>query len=188
MNPKRDRLGQRLRSAAQITRRSRALVLAVAAIALLAAQARYLPTRLAVVNDGWRVARMPDRDARLHAAIAPGIFGVLSRVQAEVPAGESILLVTQDAGTEPPYAPYVLYHRALYHLYPRRVWWAVVDPPKRVPAWWMTTSGSPDDVADLAEQLGAGALVTVGTPGRSPSGDGTGSAAQVEIRALGTSP
>jgi hypothetical protein len=112
------------------------------------------------------------------------MYDLLRRVGSEVPDGTPILLVTRDAATQPPYSPYVLYHRALYHLYPRRVWWAVVEPPRRVPAWWLSTSGRPDEVVELAERLGAGAAVTIGLPDGSRSAVDSGSTADVEIRVL----
>ena len=169
---------------ASMTRRSRVFVLGVGAVALIAVQALYLPTRLDLVTEGLRFSRIPDPEGRLRAALGAEMYDLLRRVGSEVPAGTPVLLVTRDAGTHPPYAPYVLYHRALYHLYPRRVWWAVVEPPRRVPAWWLSTSGRPDEVVELAERLGAGAAVTIGLPDRSQSAVDSGSSANVEIRVL----
>lgn len=169
---------------ASMTRQSRAFVLAVGAVALIAVQASYLPTRLDLVTEGMLFSRIPDREDRLRAAVGAEMYDLLRRVGSEVPDGTPILLVTRDAATQPPYSPYVLYHRALYHLYPRRVWWAVVEPPRRAPAWWLSTSGRPDEVVELAERLGAGAAVTIGLPDGSRSAVDSGSTADVEIRVL----
>jgi hypothetical protein len=165
-------------------RTGRGFVLAIAAAALLVVQARYVATRFELAANGWAFARMPDREARSRAAIGAEISDLLSRIEIETPAGEPVLLVTRDAGTQPPYAPYVLYHRALYHLYPRRVWWAVVEPPPRAPAWWIPTSGRSDELVELAQRLGASVIVNVGASGGSPPGGGRGSCPDVEIRVL----
>jgi hypothetical protein len=43
-----------------------------------------------------------------------------------------------------------LFHRALYHLYPRTVWWAAPVPATEYPTWWIPTDLS---AADLRAQL-----------------------------------
>jgi hypothetical protein len=46
---------------ASMTRQSRVFVLAVGAVALIAVQASYLPTRLDLVTEGMLFSRIPDR-------------------------------------------------------------------------------------------------------------------------------
>jgi hypothetical protein len=57
---------------------------------------------------------------------------------------------------------YVLYHRALYHLYPRSLWWAAPVSPTRYPAWWNFTDLSEKDILNIAQKHQATAILADG--------------------------
>lgn len=81
------------------------------------------------------------------------LFDYLAFSRAYLPPGADVLLIT--AGQDPYGSEYIAYHRALYALYPHRVWWVTPLPVTRRPTWWRTSDLSADSLRAIASQVGA---------------------------------
>lgn len=149
----------------------------VAGLAIVAGQALHLPERRAVLRQSWRFAMARSRPERLRLAYAPADYDLLLWVGRETPRDSVILLVTPDE--EPRGTPDdVLYHRALYLLYPRRVWWVTPARHGTRPEWWIAAEPEPETLRRLAKARGARVVLARGfstppVPGRALSFDGT---------------
>jgi hypothetical protein len=136
-------------------------------------------------QDVWPLLRVwsePDQQARL--AAAPALADVLIQADRRLPpdAGVAFLTAGQDQAVDT--TEYIAFHRALYYLSPRPVWWVVQAPDPRTerrPRWFRTalpsdaewllayavepsTRGGLAKVADLG---GGSSLVWLG-PGPAP--------------------
>jgi len=134
----------------------------LAVLLVLAGQLNYAPDRLNFLRQVWAFARADDQaDARL--AYGAADYDLLEWVKHETLPQATILLLTSSPQTygDP---SYVLYHRALYHLYPRSIWWAAPVPHDRYPAWWIDTDLSETDIRAKANEYGARVILAVGFP------------------------
>jgi len=157
--------------------RTRPFGLLAAGLVILAGQAFYLPERISSLRETWRFAAARGGTERLRIAYAPADYDLLRWVKERTPAEAVILLATPDAeprGT----ADDVLYHRALYLLYPRRVWWVAPARRKTYPEWWITAEPARETLRHLAQERGARVVLTCGfaeppVPGRTLSFNAT---------------
>jgi hypothetical protein len=135
----------------------------LALLLVLAGQINYAPDRLAFLKQTWALARAEDRTAAARLAYGAADYDLLEWVRRETPPQATILLLSSSPQTygDP---SYVLYHRALYHLYPRSIWWAAPVPLDRYPAWWSYTDLSEPDLRAKAEAHGATVILAVGFP------------------------
>ena len=134
----------------------------LAVLLVLAGQLNYVPGRLNFLRQVWGFVRADDQtDARL--AYGAADYDLLEWVKQETPPQATILLLTASPQTygDP---SYVLYHRALYHLYPRSIWWAAPVPRDRYPAWWIDTDLSEADIRARADEYKARVILAVGFP------------------------
>jgi hypothetical protein len=132
----------------------------------LAVLANWLPQLAGEVNffrtSVWPLLRQwsdPVEQTRL--GVGPDLFDALAEADRRIPIDASVVLLT--AGQDVDGSEYVAFHRALYYLSPRSVWWVVESPavssPKE-PHWWRA----------LADQPGVDWLVRLGSssPGDNP--------------------
>jgi hypothetical protein len=127
---------------------------------IIVGQFNYLPARLDYVRQLAVFAHAkPAEAARL--AYQPASYDLLVWVEQHTTPDTTLLLLTASPRTYGNPA-YVLYHRALYHLYPRPVWWAAPVPANRYPAWWLPTDLTEANILTLAEKHGAGAILADG--------------------------
>jgi hypothetical protein len=132
-----------------------------AGLAIVAGQAFYLPERLSTLRETWRFANARNQTERLRLAYTPADYDLLRWVDEETPRDSVILLVTPDF--EPRGTPgYVLYHRALYLLYPRRVWWVSPARHKTHPEWWITAEPEQETLRRLAKERRARIVLACG--------------------------
>ncbi|MFQ5614016.1 MAG: hypothetical protein ACE5H9_17985, partial [Anaerolineae bacterium] len=133
----------------------------LALLLVLAGQVYYLPARLGFVRQLLEYARLPDATAEARVAYGAASYDLLAWVEAETPPDTTLLLLTASPRTYGDPA-YVLYHRAVYHLYPRRVWWAAPVETTPYPAWWSFTDLDPAGILALAGSYGATAVLADG--------------------------
>jgi hypothetical protein len=111
----------------------------------------------------------PDEQYRLHLGSVP--YDLLRAAEANVPRDATVLLVTpgRDTGT----LEYITYHRALYFLAPRPVWWAVPTPPDGTwkSRWWISTPITPEAIRTLAAAKGASYLLVFDVAQSLPLGE-----------------
>lgn len=141
----------------------------LALLLVLAGQLNYLPDRLAFWGQVWNFARLADQTAAARLAYGAADYDLLEWVKRQTTPDSTLLLLTASPQTygDP---SYVLYHRAIYHLYPRSVWWAAPVPLNRYPAWWSFTDLSEADILALAGRHQATAILAVGFARKPVSG------------------
>lgn len=122
-----------------------------------------LPNRVASVANALPVVRLldqPDEQYRLHLGEVP--YDLLRAADAALPPDATVLLVTpgRDTGT----LEYITYHRALYFLAPRPVWWAAPTPPDGTwkSRWWLSTPLTPEALRAVAADKGASYMLVFG--------------------------
>jgi hypothetical protein len=127
----------------------------VLGLALLTA-AIDLPNRVTLVTNSLPVVRLllqPDEQYRLQLGAVP--YDLLRATDAALPRDATVLLVTpgRDIGT----LEYITYHRALYFLAPRPVWWAAPTPPDGTwkSRWWLPAPLTPEALRAVATDKGA---------------------------------
>ena len=128
---------------------------------IIAGQVNYLPGRLAFFEELLRYAQADAPTSKARLAYSPANYDLLDWVRSQTPPEATLLLVTTSPAAygDP---TYVLYHRAIYHLGPRSVWWAAPVPPTRYPVWWSETDLSPQNIQTLATQRQATVVLTAG--------------------------
>jgi hypothetical protein len=131
----------------------RRAVLAAAAALVALCQALFLPERVAFWKEIAAYARATPLE-RQERAFGRAPYELVERVRRETPANAVVLLVTPEPHPEGSAAS-VLYHRALVHLYPRRVIWATPASERRYPEWWIRTGLSPESLGVVARNAGA---------------------------------
>lgn len=123
----------------------------------LAVAARYVPDRVQdFVAPALPVVRLwADIDAqyRLHLGDVP--YDLLRSADAILPPHATVLLVT--SGDDVRHLEYTTFHRALYFLTPRPVWWMSPAPPDGTweSRWWISAPLSADSIADVARRKSA---------------------------------
>jgi hypothetical protein len=97
----------------------------------------------------------PDTVAQARARQGRALYDALSAADAILPRDSSVLLVT--AGADPRHDEYVAFHRALYALVPRPIWWANPAPPDGTweSRWWIQTPPSAEQIEALAAERDA---------------------------------
>ncbi|HUS16601.1 MAG TPA: hypothetical protein VM536_16520 [Chloroflexia bacterium] len=126
------------------------VVAGVLGLLLLAALAD-LPARWSLVADAWPMLQLwgtPTAQYRLTTAPAP--YDLLQAADALLPPDAAVLLVTP--GTSVDYVEYNTYHRALYFLTPRPVWWMAPAPRDDTwkARWWISAPLTPESVRAVA--------------------------------------
>ena len=124
-------------------------------IALITAVADF-PNRWAYIEARLPLARLwgePDAQNRIQSAPAP--YDLLREADAALPPNAPVLLVTpgRDIGRQ----EYITYHRALYFLAPRPVWWMAPTPSDGSwkSRWWISAPITPDSIRAIAAEKGA---------------------------------
>ncbi|MGA7731514.1 MAG: hypothetical protein WCD37_09615, partial [Chloroflexia bacterium] len=136
---------------------------AVVACILLAAIVG-LPARWESVSKSLFVLRLwgdPEEQYRLQAVDFPHPHDLLRQVDALVPREASLLLVTsgEDVGRY----EYITFHRALYLLAPRAVWWVspATSDGSWKSRWWVSRPLTAEAVGAVARERGAQYLLAV---------------------------
>jgi hypothetical protein len=129
---------------------------------ILAGQLNYLPDRIFFFKQTLALAQADSRE-RLRLAYGAADYDLLAWVADHTPSDTILLLLTASPHTYGDPA-YVLYHRAIYHLSPRTVWWAAPVAPTRYPAWWSFTDLTPLNILSLAEMRQADVILAAGFP------------------------
>ncbi|MBE7553576.1 MAG: hypothetical protein HS126_21100 [Anaerolineales bacterium] len=127
---------------------------------IIVGQLNYLPARLDFLYQLGVLAQADVQDAT-RLAYGAASYNLLAWVEQNTTPNTTLLLLTTSPQTygDP---VYVLYHRALYHLYPRTVWWAAPVPPTRYPAWWTFTDLTEVNILALAQKYYASAILADG--------------------------
>jgi hypothetical protein len=130
-----------------------------------------LPAQFAFVAGLAPVVRRwsdPDAQNRLQSPDAP--YDLLRAVDAALPPDATILLVT--AGRDVRHAEYVTYHRALYWLTPRAVWWLAPAPPDGTweSRWWLSAPLTPESIRAAADDRHAAYVLVYGVSAPLPLG------------------
>src|SRR5687768_4205934 len=133
----------------------------LALLLIIVGQLNYLPARLDFLRQLLAFARDKDSQEVTRLAYSAANYDLLAWVEQETSPETTLLLLTASPRTygDP---SYVLYHRAIYHLYPRNVWWAAPVPPTRYPVWWTFTALTEDDILILAQNCQATAILADG--------------------------
>jgi|GEM_PF-2590851 len=159
MKPKQD-APSRERIASRTPARYNLIVQVALAIALLTAVAD-LPSRWAYIESILPVVQHwsnPDEQYRLQ--ITPAPYDLLKRANEVLPRDATVLLVT--SGREVAGPEYITYHRALYFLAPRPVWWLTAAPPDGSwkSRWWISAPLTPDSIRATAADKRASYVLT----------------------------
>lgn len=130
-------------------------------LVIVMGQLYYLPERLAFLHQTLAYTQLADSRQLARLAYQPASYDLLTWVEKNTSPKTTLLLVTASPHTygDP---SYVLYHRAVYHLYPRSVWWAAPVSPTRYPAWWVFTDLTEVDILNLAQKYHAAAILADG--------------------------
>ncbi len=133
----------------------------LACLLIIIGQFYYLPERLSFLRQLFAFAHTTDPLEVARTAYSPADYDLLAWVKCETSSDTILLLVTTSPQTyrDP---SYVVYHRAIYHLYPRSVWWAAPVPPTHYPTWWTFTDLSETDILDIAQKHQATAILADG--------------------------
>ncbi|HEX8221054.1 MAG TPA: hypothetical protein VF914_17820 [Chloroflexia bacterium] len=130
-----------------------------------------LPNRVTLVANTLPVVRLllqPDEQYRLHLGEVP--YDLLRAADAALPRDATVLLVTpgRDTGT----LEYITYHRALYFLAPRPVWWAAPTATDGTwkSRWWVSTPLTSEALRAVAAEKGASYMLVFGVPEVLPFG------------------
>lgn len=138
---------------------------------VLVAGAAALPGHLAELRRNLPLLRLwfdPDQQHRL--ALGPA-YDFLRAADAALPADASVLLVT--SGRDVRHREYTTFHRALYFLTPRPVWWVTPAPSDSTweSRWWITASLTRAAILAIAEEKNVSHILTFELAGPSPAGD-----------------
>jgi len=133
----------------------------LALLVIIIGQLNYLPARFDFLRQLLAFAQAKDSQEVPRLAYGAVNYDLLTWVEQETSPETTLLLLTASSRTygDP---SYVLYHRAIYHLYPRQVWWTAPVPPTRYPAWWTFTDLTEDDILILAQKYQATTILADG--------------------------
>lgn len=127
---------------------------------IIAGQLNYLPDRLDFLCQLGVLAHANTYD-RARLTYGAASYDLLVWVEQNTLPDTTLLLLTASPQTYGDPA-YVLYHRALYHLYPRTVWWAAPVSPRRYPAWWIYTDLTQANILTLIQKYHTSAVLADG--------------------------
>ena len=108
------------------------------------------------------LAHWPDLSAQRRLLEGDELVSLVALSDAVLPHDATVLLVT--AGEKPRAAEYVIFHRILYHLAPRRVWWTNRAVPDGTweSRFWIPAPLEADRLRTIAAAKGAGFLIFAG--------------------------
>ncbi|MGH2592048.1 MAG: hypothetical protein ACRDGG_00890 [Anaerolineae bacterium] len=141
------------------------------AIALLAT-ATHMPDRVrSFVLPALPIVRLwfdPGAQHRLHLGEVP--YDLLRAADATLPRDAAVLLVT--SGRDVRRLEYTTFHRALYFLAPRPVWWLSPAPPDGTweARWWISASLTAESVSAIAKEKRAAYVLAYALPHELPIG------------------
>jgi outer membrane protein assembly factor BamB len=132
---------------------------------MLATAAASLPDRRAFVEP-WLpvIARWSDAAAQ-RRLVMPGVpYDLLSEVDRSIPRNAALVLVTPGGDVRG--RERIVFHRALYVLAPRPVWWAAPAAPDGTweSRWFIPIESSAEAVVALAERKRAQYILALGGP------------------------
>jgi hypothetical protein len=123
-----------------------AFLVAMGVVRTVLPQLSYVARELPVLHL-W-----PDGLAQQRELLGPDLFEMLVASDAVLPPRATVLLITP--GDDPRHAEYFAFHRALYHLAPRAVWWA--SPAMRdgtwESRWWTPVDMTAETISSLAAE------------------------------------
>ena len=136
------------------------LVLAVS----LASAAAGVPDRFDSSIDALSRLRTGDTWTRgARAVLGKELHDALVDADTLLPRNAAVLLVTPGRDTRR--SEYIAFHRALYVLAPRAVWWAAPAARDRTweSRWWSEIGSSPDAALNRARETGASHILSLGS-------------------------
>jgi hypothetical protein len=97
-------------------------------------------------------------------------YGLLRRADRLLPRNATVLLLT--SGRDVRHREYTTYHRALYFLTPRPVWWLTPAPPDSTweSRWWISGSLTRETIMRVAAEKGATHLLALDLAELPPAG------------------
>ena len=112
-----------------------------------------LPGQLASFLNSLPVVRLwaePDEQYRLQLGEVP--YDLLRAADAILPRDAPVLLITP--GRDVRHLDYTTFHRALYFLSPRTVWWLAPAPPDGTweSRWWISAPLTPESIRSVAAE------------------------------------
>lgn len=115
------------------------------------------------VNHFPVLQRFPDGGAQARLQFGTESHEVTWRADAVLPQDATVLLVTP--GLDPRHTEYELFHRLLYQLAPRPVWWTNPAPSDGTweARWWISSPLAPAALQSIAQSKGADAILFYGT-------------------------
>ena len=127
-----------------------------------------LPGQLMRLIEQWPLIRLWDEpQAQYRLALEDTPYELLREVDTLLPREEPLLLVT--SGRDVRHTEYVTYHRALYFLTPRPVWWLSPAPSDGTweARWWIAAPATATAVHNQAAKRGIACvlLIDVTVPG-----------------------
>ena len=142
---------------------ARNIVLWTVLVVALATAVSYMPGRWAELQAILPVVgRWPDLDGQYRAQLKGVPYDLLRTADALVPRDASVLLVT--SGRDVTRSEYITYHRALYFLTPRQVWWLSPAPPDGTwkSRWWVSKPLTAEAIKSEAASRGVTYVVLSG--------------------------
>lgn len=144
-----------------VARQPRGWVYVILSIAILASVLQ-LPDRIKTFIE----PRLPllnllsDVDAQYRLNLDPVPYDVLRAVDALLPRDATLLLVT--SGRDVRHLEYTTFHRALYFLTPRSVWWLSPAPSDGTweARWWISSPLTLESIRAVADQKQADYILT----------------------------
>lgn len=132
-------------------------VMLVAGVVGLARQVRFMVVPVLPVARLWL-----DPDAQARATLGDVPYDLLQAAHAALPPDAAVLLVTNGHAVRQ--AEYITFHRALYYLAPRAVWWLSPAPSDGTweARWWISAPLTAQSVTDVAAAHRATHVLAVG--------------------------
>ncbi|HLF28102.1 MAG TPA: glycosyltransferase family 39 protein [Anaerolineae bacterium] len=133
------------------------------ALALLVATVIFLRQAQWVAESIVPIVRLwPDADAQYRAQLHGIPYDLLRAADAVLPRAATVLLVTP--GRDVRHQEYTAFHRALYFLTPRPIWWLSPAPPDGAweSRWWVSAPATAESVQALAVEKGASYVLAYG--------------------------
>lgn len=137
----------------------------LALAALLVTAAVMLPSQLQFVARSLPTIALwpqPVAQARQHLGGVP--YDLLLAAHRLLPREATVVLVTSGADVR--HREYTTFHRALYYLTPRPVWWMAPAPPDGTweSRWWRSAPLAPESIRAFAAEQGAAYVLALDVP------------------------
>lgn len=122
----------------------------------------HIGEQMGQLADNWPIFRLwlqPDAQYRLALAELP--YDLLQEVNQLLPSEAGLLLVTN--GQDVRHLEYTTFHRALYFLAPRPVWWLSPAAPDQTweSRWWISRPVTAANIAAVAQAKGLSCVLLV---------------------------